>query len=308
MAFHNVPPNGFPDIPDIEDLEAVQGEVDQLKSGLTNVDIALNVPTNSGKNLVDDTSFDSYTSDKGITVTPDGTGGIAVSGTNSGTGATGVLLMKSGYDIQLKGGVTYRFSGNWNGVTPGSNTIRVDLRPYNTLDVLASETAEGVGTYTPTNDIRVRVFVRVAGSYAIPNDVKAYPVLTELQNTSYVPYVPSVESRIEAVESGLTNVDIISDTTGFRVLRSVNTVTVLIDTTVTNGGSSDAWVDVGTYSGNHAPRYNVYSQVFDNNNPGTVLSNRSIKIYNSSGTTKVQAFLAKGETILARGSVTYIVS
>ena len=183
----------------------ITGELATLKSGLTNVDVALNVPTNSGKNLVDDTTFDSYTSDKGITVTPDelskayGTED-PVSGTNSGTGATGVLLMKSGYDIQLKGGVTYRFSGNWNGVTPGSTTIRADLRPYNTLDVLASETAEGVGTYTPTNDIRVRVFVRVAGSYAIPNDVKAYPVLTELQNTSYVPYIPSVESRIEAVE------------------------------------------------------------------------------------------------------------
>ena len=42
MAFHNVPPNGFPDIPDIEDLEAVQGEVDQLKSGLTNVETTIN--------------------------------------------------------------------------------------------------------------------------------------------------------------------------------------------------------------------------------------------------------------------------
>ena len=32
MAFHNVPPNGFPDIPDIEDLEAVQGDIATLKT------------------------------------------------------------------------------------------------------------------------------------------------------------------------------------------------------------------------------------------------------------------------------------
>ena len=32
MAFHNVPPNGFPDIPDIEDLEAVEKDVKTLKT------------------------------------------------------------------------------------------------------------------------------------------------------------------------------------------------------------------------------------------------------------------------------------
>ena len=35
MAFHNVPPNGFPDIPDIEDLEAVQGDIASIKSTQT---------------------------------------------------------------------------------------------------------------------------------------------------------------------------------------------------------------------------------------------------------------------------------
>lgn len=34
MAFHNIPPNGFPDIPDIEDLEAVEKDVTNLKSSL----------------------------------------------------------------------------------------------------------------------------------------------------------------------------------------------------------------------------------------------------------------------------------
>lgn len=36
MAFHNIPPNGFPDIPDMEELEAVKAELATLKSGLTN--------------------------------------------------------------------------------------------------------------------------------------------------------------------------------------------------------------------------------------------------------------------------------
>lgn len=43
MAFHNVPPNGFPDIPDIEDLEAVQGDITALKTGKApKTDIAAN--------------------------------------------------------------------------------------------------------------------------------------------------------------------------------------------------------------------------------------------------------------------------
>ena len=183
-------------------IQSVESRIENVESGLIDVNTALSVPANSGKNLVDATTFDSYTSDKGITVAPNGTGGIAVSGTNSGTGATGVLLMKSGYTIALKAGVTYRFSGNWSGVTQGSTTIRMDLRPANTLDVLASEGNGGIGTYTPSEDINVRVYVRVAGSYAIPSNVTMYPVITTLADTSYAPYIPSVESRIEGLESG----------------------------------------------------------------------------------------------------------
>lgn len=32
MAFHNVPPNGFPDLPDVEELEAVEKDVATLKT------------------------------------------------------------------------------------------------------------------------------------------------------------------------------------------------------------------------------------------------------------------------------------
>ena len=32
MAFHNVPPNGFPDLPDVEELEAVEKDVKTLKT------------------------------------------------------------------------------------------------------------------------------------------------------------------------------------------------------------------------------------------------------------------------------------
>lgn len=35
MAFHNVPPNGFPDLPDVEELEAVQKDVQTLKTTTT---------------------------------------------------------------------------------------------------------------------------------------------------------------------------------------------------------------------------------------------------------------------------------
>ena len=35
MAFHNVPPNGFPDLPDVEELEAVEKDVATLKTTAT---------------------------------------------------------------------------------------------------------------------------------------------------------------------------------------------------------------------------------------------------------------------------------
>lgn len=55
MAFRNIPPNGFPAIPDIEDLEGVEKDVStlktttaglaedvsELKSGLTNLDTSI---------------------------------------------------------------------------------------------------------------------------------------------------------------------------------------------------------------------------------------------------------------------------
>lgn len=36
MAFHNIPPNGFPDIPDMEELEAVVKDVSNLSSSKAN--------------------------------------------------------------------------------------------------------------------------------------------------------------------------------------------------------------------------------------------------------------------------------
>lgn len=42
MAFHNIPPNGFPDLPDKEELEAVVKDVATLKSGLMSQDVLFN--------------------------------------------------------------------------------------------------------------------------------------------------------------------------------------------------------------------------------------------------------------------------
>lgn len=35
MAFHNIPPNGFPDLPDMEELEAVVKDVNSLKTSVS---------------------------------------------------------------------------------------------------------------------------------------------------------------------------------------------------------------------------------------------------------------------------------
>ena len=54
MAFHNVPPNGFPDLPDVEELEAVEKDVATLKSTATSQGEAITellaaVPTKTPK-------------------------------------------------------------------------------------------------------------------------------------------------------------------------------------------------------------------------------------------------------------------
>lgn len=41
MAFHNVPPNGFPDLPDMEEVEAVVKDVTNLKTSVAELESGL---------------------------------------------------------------------------------------------------------------------------------------------------------------------------------------------------------------------------------------------------------------------------
>lgn len=63
MAFHNIPPNGFPDLPDMEELEAVVKDVNSLKtsvSGLT-TDVS-NLSDNKANQITIAPFFDPETS------------------------------------------------------------------------------------------------------------------------------------------------------------------------------------------------------------------------------------------------------
>lgn len=52
MAFHNIPPNGFPDIPDMEELEAVVKDVTTLKTSVAGLASDVSNLSNSKANQI----------------------------------------------------------------------------------------------------------------------------------------------------------------------------------------------------------------------------------------------------------------
>lgn len=142
--------------------------------------------TRAGKNLFDPTTYTTYTS-YGITRANNGDGSVSLSGTNTLTSAAGPNIQTGATEMTLLAGHTYRLSGNWNGIEPGSSTVRLDMRATpNGSPILFNETQE---SYTPTEDINAKLYARVAGSYAIPANTVCWPCLTvDDTDTTYEPY------------------------------------------------------------------------------------------------------------------------
>lgn len=262
MAFHNVPPNGFPDIPDIEDLEAVQGDIAALKTGkapktdiaanfsatanyavgdlvykdgvlyecinaheaaswaagdftaasvgsaisgvnsnLTGLDVALSVPDNAGKNLIPMTidgikalnttgTWDSntYTLNDvtfAFTVSNGLVTSIAVNGSNSSVSQFFVLLGS----VTLANGVAYKV----NGISGGSDlTYRLNVQGIDNYKD-GDNNLLGDGN---THNVRLSIM----GSAVVDFTTAPMIRLATVTDATFAPYIPSVETRLEAVE------------------------------------------------------------------------------------------------------------
>ena len=175
-----------------------EGDIGQLKSGLTNVadDVKLNTqdlttPSRT-KNLLEIQSESQTVA--GITYTVNDDGTITANGTATGTSIFAFYTSK-----QSDLGKSYIFSGCHNG---SSSTYKLQIFS-DSQGVLADDIGSGA-TFNPSTTFAVRI---VAYSGVTLSNVVFDPMLrlaTETDST-FVPYIPSVESRIEAVKSGLTN-------------------------------------------------------------------------------------------------------
>lgn len=201
MAFHNVPPNGFPDIPDIEDLEAVQGDVtvlksdvSELKSGLTNYEnqnnTNLEVPNRKNLFNKDDASI------------------------------------LTGQALNPETGIVYP-SASWS----TSNFIKIEPSTTYTLTAIQSVTnsvafydsektyISGESTFgtrtTPSNAKYLRFDYKTENVAVIQLELGT----TE---TAYTAYIPSVESRLETVSGAINELDNDISTLGNKVVLSGN--------------------------------------------------------------------------------------
>lgn len=225
------------------DLATVGGELATLKSGLTNVDVALSVPDGTGKNLLKVTA--SSTSGSGVTFTVNSDGTVSLNGT-----ATNTVILTVG---------TFTFEANKSYVLSGCPANGSTSTYLLSIQGIGYDSGEGY-IYTPTSDQEKNIVINIYSGTNV--DGKVFSPMIRLAGTTpdFVPYIPSVESRIEAVESGLNDVtsnfnrfsayNENRDITGVVLIKQGEYVTMIID----------MWVDDGfTIPAGYRPNLAYYS-------------------------------------------------
>lgn len=217
--------------------KTVVGAVNELKSGLTDVNAALSVPEGSGKNLIPMTvegikaantagtwSNNTYTY-RGIsytlqTNTNGKVVGILVNGTNTASAAsemtTPLCTIDSNYIL--------------SGCPSGGSENTYSLAVWRNGTIIVYDT--GNGAIVPAGEQQISVRVRPG----VTVDNTFYPMLrpATITDPTFAPYIPSVESRIEAVESNLTG--------NWRQVTFADVFTFAQDVTASSEQNCVAWV------------------------------------------------------------------
>lgn len=210
----------------------VSAELGSLKSGLTNVDVALSVPEGTGKNVLPitvngikalNTSGTWDGNDYAIngityTIVTDASGNIT-SITADGTSTDRARLYLVYGNISKFSNMI--LSGCSNGESNYGIVIQMSSNPW----TIYATNRNGDTTISTISSSDSNIFIEIANGKTVEN-IAFYPMIRDsrISDPTFAPYIPSVESRIEAVESDLANlVYKVGDTINFN---SGNGITV----------------------------------------------------------------------------------
>ena len=187
---------------DVDEIQ-IAGELSSIKSGLTNYEAttnaALSVPEDSGKNLFSG-SF-TTTTNGGVTFTANSDG--TVSATNTSTGYASV----NSTEFTLKKG-QYIFSG-----VPSGNAKYVLALYAN--NVILSQITNGSSVTINLDSDTALVMRCVINGADVETGVDFEPMIrpSYVTDATFAPYIPSVETRLEAVEKGNVSHEILKSST-----------------------------------------------------------------------------------------------
>lgn len=195
--------------------KTVVGAVNELKSGLTNVDVALSVPDGAGKNILPMTvdgikaantsgtwSGNTYTyNDIVYTLVTDNDGNLVKITVNGTTTLRSFLIVGSisgliGQEVIMNGGAS---GGVASYTASGYCLFTGGVGVPQVYDVGSGATFT-VSSYG--GDVQINV------KNTSVSNLDFYPMirLASVSDPTFAPYIPSVNSRLQAVESGLTNI------------------------------------------------------------------------------------------------------
>lgn len=285
--------------------------VEELQSGLTNVDVALSVPDGTGKNLMPMTlegikstntsgtwDGDNYTLN-GITmaIQKDTNGnviGLKFTGTSSSQSST---YFYAG-NFTCKKGIGYRMNGCPAG--GGGNTYLISIS--------GSYPDTGSGSVIiPFNvDTPISARISVAAGYAFAADGVVFTPMIRyswVDDSTFAPYIPSVDARLEAVEAIVSSYTL-TPATGVTLdrgscIRTINTVTIdaVVTFTASKGKNNSIVSGMPAIGNNNIPMIAVvYS-----NGTSTV---RHVRLYNDA--IMASEDFASGDTIHIMGTYTII--
>ena len=171
---------------DADDFSAttIGAELHEVNSNFIGLYAALSVPEGTGKNLLKVTA--SSTSGSGVTFTVNSDGTISLEGT-----ATETVILTIG---------TFTFKENKSYVLSGCPDNGSTSTYLLSIQGVGYDSGEGY-IYTPTSDQEKNIVINIYSGTNVDGKVFSPMIRPSGTTSDFAPYIPSVESRIEAVES-----------------------------------------------------------------------------------------------------------